>query len=150
MATEHEQVHGTTTVNIMTREGRFLEQRTIARPDGSTIAGHKIEDFGWAVSLTDYEWDGSIGEFTELDDAPGPLLADCGNGLFALDCDEPGEDGYGTLDVLETEHQASTSACPLNPHPSEMRPPASSGHRIVITRSSRCRGRSRNTSNRLL
>lgn len=74
------EVYGTTTVRVFDDAGRFVEQRAIAWPEGSENAAGRIKigDFGWAISLMDYEYDGSIDSWSH-DNIPYDLQKLCGN-----------------------------------------------------------------------
>ncbi len=74
-------VHGTTTVNVMDKSGKFIEQRIIAWNDARSDTTDKIEDFGWGISLLDYGYDGAIdawGELSSGDGIPGDNWLNCG------------------------------------------------------------------------
>ncbi len=84
------QVHGTTTVKVVDKGGRFVEQRVIAwNPARQGATGKnmtdKIDDFGWAVSLLDYDHDGAIAGWTGEDGVvPGDNWIPCGSSTPCL------------------------------------------------------------------
>ncbi|MBI4718036.1 MAG: RHS repeat protein, partial [Planctomycetes bacterium] len=59
---EGKRVHGTTTVDVFDKAGKFVEQRVIGwGPEpGAADRQDMIPDFGWGVSLADYTYDGAI------------------------------------------------------------------------------------------
>jgi RHS repeat-associated protein len=72
-------VYGSTTVSVFDKGGKFLESRQVSYPpDVNGVPNYdKVTDFGWAVTLADYTYDGAL-------DAWGPsaipeaLWATCG------------------------------------------------------------------------
>lgn len=69
------EVHGTTTVQMLDQAGRLVEERVIAWNDARDPAerADKIEDFGWGVSLDDYDSDGAIAQWDAATQFGGPL-----------------------------------------------------------------------------
>ncbi|MCO6436246.1 MAG: hypothetical protein J5J06_04070 [Phycisphaerae bacterium] len=59
-------VYGVTSVTVLDRSGRFVEERKIARhEDAGVQSKEKITDFGWGISLADYTHDSAIDGWTD-------------------------------------------------------------------------------------
>lgn len=124
-------VYGTTTVRMLDKGGRLVEERVIGwnsargSDDTSLSMYDKIDDFGWGISLADYDHDGAIADWSFQNNLPDVLVdanCDSNDGNYP-DCNNDGHADFGKSGVLP--------ALPTDAQGTELPWPPDAEHQIV-------------------